>query len=508
MDPLVTGGPFDIPELRHQLSRFVSVKTAWSCVRVSKAWATTFIPVIWYEVDFAIHPRFAALSPPTIGKHGHLIRIVKNATSFTHVVVLANIRVDQLTSLHVETTASVLHHEYAYEIVSRNSASLQDIHLYAATVPANKRNSLAHFVSVPALIPFSAASLEVTESSSVLRSLTLSNLCLTGSGFMSILLASPLLSELRLLGTDVVGIPNWSFRHAGVKVFVSWLKNIIRSEAESSVDGASLLAYFPALKVLHVNDQEGRSTALSANKIKRDLARYCPKLSVFHLQDNTGAIIPKFCYNAPSNLTEIAYLYEHTSPEVLTSILLHQHSLTSVSVFCSDDIFTASRHEVIPVSDHFEASGRLLQLIPRGCPQLEVLSLHLHEMDMDEVERGEWACKSLKTLRVRIKGLDTKRAISKTLSQWYAGLVTTSKASWSAATTTTTTTNSIGTEGSQDVDEHCGTAEGGGSKSDGSSDGGGLEFLHTSIEGRVARHLLKFEKLETVWLGYKTWSLS
>lgn len=508
MDSLTTGSPFDIPELRHLLSRFVSVRTAWSCVRVSKSWATTFIPVIWFEVDYAIHPRFTALPPPTIGKHGHLIRIVKNATSFAHISVLANIRVDQLTSLHVETTASVLQHEYAYEVVSRNSASLQNIHLYAATVPANKRSSLAHFVSVPALIPFSAASLEVTDSTSVLRSLTLSSLCLTGSGFMSILLASPLLSELRLLSTDVVGIPNWSFRHSGVKVFASWLKNIIRSEAEISVDGVSLLAYFPALEVLHINDQEGQSPALSANKIKRDLARYCPKLTVFHLQDNTGAIIPKFCYNGPCNLTEIAYLYEHTSSEVLTSILLHQRSLKSVSVFCSDDIFTASRHEVIPVSDHFEASGRLLQLIPRGCPQLEVLSLHLHEMDMDEVERGEWACKGLKTLRVRIKGLDTKKVISKTLSQWYAGLVKTSKASWSTATTNTVTTNSTGTEGSQDVDEHCGTAEGS-SKGDGSSsDGGGPDILDRSIEARVARHLLKFEKLETVWLGYKTWSLS
>lgn len=28
-----------------------------------------------------------------------------------------------------------------------------------------------------------------------------------------------------------------------------------------------------------------------------------------------------------------------------------------------------------------------------------------------------------------------------------------------------------------------------------------------SIEGRVARHLLKFEKLSSVWLGYRTWTL-
>jgi hypothetical protein len=179
-------------------------------------------------------------------------------------------------------------------------------------------------------------------------------------------------------------------------------------------------------------------------------------------------------------------MYHCTSPEVITSILLHQNSLKAVSVFCSDNIFSASRHEVIPVSDHFQASGRLLQLIPRGCPHLEVLSLHLHEMDMDEVEKGEWACKNLRTLRVRIKGLDTKKKISKALSQWYADLVTTSERRWSAAKTIT--------EGSMDVDK---SYEGGSS----------MVASAKSIEARVARHLLKFEKLETVWLGYKTWSL-
>lgn len=32
-----------------------------------------------------------------------------------------------------------------------------------------------------------------------------------------------------------------------------------------------------------------------------------------------------------------------------------------------------------------------------------------------------------------------------------------------------------------------------------------LDGMDLSIEARVARHLLKFEQLEVVWLGYKTW---
>ncbi|KAF9134510.1 hypothetical protein BGW39_006775 [Mortierella sp. 14UC] len=116
MATTTTARPFDIPELRHQLSRFVTTRTACSCARVSKAWAATFTPAIWFEVDFAVHPRFVTLSRSIISKNGHFIRKVKNAKTFNQVSTLTNPSIQYLRRLEVETTASVLQHEYAYEV--------------------------------------------------------------------------------------------------------------------------------------------------------------------------------------------------------------------------------------------------------------------------------------------------------------------------------------------------------------------------------------------------------
>ncbi|KAG0265140.1 hypothetical protein BGZ95_003415, partial [Linnemannia exigua] len=159
MATLTTPNPFDIPELRNQLSLFVTTNTACSCARVSKTWTATFIPAIWFEVDFALHPRFTTLSRSIISKHGQFIRKVKNAKTFVEVSVLTNTSIQFLRSLEVETTKTVLQHEYAYEVVSRNSACLQELDLYAATTPeTNKWYSMIHYVSVPALVPFLGAS--------------------------------------------------------------------------------------------------------------------------------------------------------------------------------------------------------------------------------------------------------------------------------------------------------------------------------------------------------------
>jgi hypothetical protein len=42
-------------------------------------------------------------------------------------------------------------------------------------------------------------------------------------------------------------------------------------------------------------------------------------------------------------------------------------------------------------------------------------------MDIDEVERCEWACKNLRVLRIRFKGLDTKKKVLKAIVLWRAG---------------------------------------------------------------------------------------
>ncbi|KAF9134229.1 hypothetical protein BGW39_007700 [Mortierella sp. 14UC] len=180
--------------------------------------------------------------------------------------------------------------------------------------------------------------------------------------------------------------------------------------------------------------------------IKEDLLRCCPDVTRYRVVDKTGDIVSEFLLNIADNITEFMFSYEHMSMETLTG-LLHQMSLESVAHF-HEQGFEYEKEVVPSISDHFRQSGRFLQLIPRGCSPLRILDLHLHEMDMDVAEVGKWTCKDLKTIRIRVKGLDTKEKILKAI--------------------------------------HSGT--------------------DMSFEARVARHLLKFEKLWWGWLGYQTWT--
>ncbi|KAF8949007.1 hypothetical protein BGZ47_000079 [Haplosporangium gracile] len=89
-------------QLRHRINRFVTVKDALSCVFVSKAWSTTFIPVVWFKIDFDTQPRFPDLPSDSVAKHGHLIRVVKGAISSSQVSTLANAGVSKLKELEID----------------------------------------------------------------------------------------------------------------------------------------------------------------------------------------------------------------------------------------------------------------------------------------------------------------------------------------------------------------------------------------------------------------------
>ncbi|KAF9138983.1 hypothetical protein BGX30_008523 [Mortierella sp. GBA39] len=456
-----TKNPFDLPELRHRISRYVTIKDALSCALVSKAWTDDFVSAIWFKVDFDVQPRFTDLSPYTIAKYGHHIQIVKNAKSLSQVSSLTNIGVNGLRVLNIDTAASAVQHILAYEILSRNYSSLQEIDLFAASLPFNKRDSSAHYVVAPALVIF-AGTVSIL---SKLNSLKIKNLCLTNDGLMMILQGCPRLSALRVEHVDIVGPLIRSFQHMGISLLALELTSILPTD----LTRPSLLSYFPNLTTLHTWNHDTRYT-IPWNRIKEELSRHCPRLTGYQLEDSIGAILPNFLANLPNNnnVSRIMFNYKTISSDTITAILMHQAFLESVKQFTPSSGFALEKEEVAPVSSHFQESGHLLQLIPRCCSRLVSLCLMSHEMDMDVVERGEWACKNLMMLRIRVKGLDTKETILKAVALWRAGC-------WRRRQGKTDEDDTVMLE-VQDQDD-------------------------CSIETRVAKHLLKFEKLNWVWLG-------
>ncbi|KAG0202237.1 hypothetical protein BGX33_009816 [Mortierella sp. NVP41] len=444
MVTITSRNPFDLPELRHRLSRFVTIKDALSRPQPSS--------------------RFADLSPAIVTKHGHLIRIVKNAKALPQVLVLANANANQLRSLQIKITATALQYVHGNEIISRNSASIETLDISATSVPTIKRVSPVHYLSASVLVPFSGTP---QVSPSKLKVLRIRNTCLTHDGLVAILQVCTRLTELRLSKTDIFGRPTRSFQHTGVTLLYSPLKQLFPPEPA----GPSFLSYFPNLITFATSDFDD-SFVITTNRIKEDLSRYCPLVTGYRLEDHTGAIVPSFCTNIATNPPEIVFLHKHTSLETITAILLHQATIKTIMAFYMQHGFDHERDEVASVSDHFQASGQFLQLIPRCCSQLKTLDLHFHEMDMDVVEMGVWACKDLTTLQIRVKGLDTKDKILKAIALWRAGC-------WRRWQERATGVPIVMEE--QDK----------------------TDLL---IEARVARHLLKFEKLWTVWLGYQTWT--
>jgi hypothetical protein len=462
-----TKNPFDLPELIHRISRFVTLKDAISCARVSKAWNGAFVSAIWFRIDFNTHPRFADLTPAVVAKNGHHIRIVKNAKTLPQVSIIDSAYVNKLKKIYIDTSASLMQHVLAYETIFRNSLSLEDLDAYAVTAPPNKKDSISHYVSVPALVPSPGIT---PPTPSKLRVLRIAKLWMTHNGLITILQGCPKLYDMTLVDTEIVGTPTHPYQHNGLRI----LRSKFDSAFPEPATDPSLLSYFPKLTTLHIWGYKA-GEHLSADRVKEVIKRYCPKLTAYNLEGQS-TIILDFLINIAETVTVIHFKYNCISLEVITAILLHQATLTTVGQFKFPITLDLENEAVAAVSDHFQASSRFLQLIPRGCPQLEVFDLHSHEMDIDAVEQSEWACKNLRSLRCRVKGLDTKEKILKSIELWRAGC-------WRRRQKEVATPVSV--EEEQDLDEQ--------------------DLEESTIEVRVARHLLKFEKLSEVWLGYQTW---
>ncbi|KAK3838238.1 MAG: hypothetical protein J3R72DRAFT_448758 [Linnemannia gamsii] len=475
--PPVFRNPFHLPELRYRLSRFVTLKDALSCILVSKAWTHDFISAIWFKVDLKAHPLFANLPPDVIAKHGRHIRIVENLASLYLVSTFTHPTINKLRFLQIETIGSDVKHTEAYEIIARNNTSVEHLDLFASYFTENPDHP-NHYVSASAFVALSVASPGGPAATSVLTTLEMTQLRLTHDSLMTILEATPALSKIRLPVTTITGTPSRSFQHAGVTLLAWEFKSIFPEDQTTMMTTSpSLLSYFPNLTILHTWTEiwtDDSSYTIPTDRIRKDLSRYCPRLAEYKLVDYSGKITPEFLTNIATNVTRITTHLECLTPETITAIVLHKATLKKVAHFYYRG-FHYDDDQVATVSNDLQVTDEMVQEIPRKCSKLERLNLHGFEMDMDVVESGEWTCKDLRKLRIRVRGLDTKEKILRAIALWRAGC-------WRRRQERATGIKAAAVEEKQ------------------------LEADH-SIEARVARHLLKFEQLQLIWLGYQMWTL-
>ncbi|KAG0002408.1 hypothetical protein BGZ79_003043 [Entomortierella chlamydospora] len=120
--------------------------------------------------------------------------------------------------------------------------------------------------------------------------------------------------------------------------------------------------------------------------------------------------------------------------------------------------------DIHSVDNHFQEDGWTVQVMISLCPHLKTIKFPLLEMNIGDIEKIGWSCDNLRELYIRIFELDTKEKIDRTIRLW------------------------LDARNKKYQIRDLGVPSQNGQS-------------NLSLEQRVARHLLKFEKLKEVWLG-------
>ncbi|KAF9983303.1 hypothetical protein BGZ75_005224 [Mortierella antarctica] len=326
----------------------------------------------------------------------------------------------------------------------------------------------------------------------------------------------------------------------------------------------SLLAHFPALTTLGIDANS--ESELQVPEFRSEIARWCPHLRGLDcygwilsiiLVNNSLETIRSVSFNHGGILAKLVLaLLNHE--DTLTSVSTHSNDTWGSA---ADETDRGWKEEEMIASallaaapDRFIASHAdsiwMVYMIPRQCPKIERMCFPKYMMDMDEIEKVPWACEGLRDLRVRIKGLDTADKIQTVLSTWVTRRRlhkleqkrkadeetvkptiedTAAAAAAESSSDTDGTAKDIRTAAAETSSENTidpaignsdtaagdniieasaveitaiGAASAENNTPESASDLQDTVKVALPLEERVVRHLLQFDNLTTVWLGY------
>ncbi|KAK3827984.1 MAG: hypothetical protein J3Q66DRAFT_321564 [Benniella sp.] len=458
--------PLEIPELLRRISRYVATNDALACARVCKTWSDHFVSAIWYTVDFDVHKGLRELNTKVLAKHGHHIRVVKNISDLDRILVLIN-SARKLRRLSFEMTATQEFYACFVDLLRQVNASLQYLEIVQGVV----EDEVPYF-AVDSLFPVPNAG-----ATSKLSFIRMEGLILTRQSFSLMLKNCPLLRQLTIQDTTLL---YWSthnttatqlHQHTGLFELTASLEQVFRPN-QSSQKSPSLFAHFPKLFSWHTwNSDIAGPIDIPTKEIQEDIAKHCRFMRMVSLETCASVGIT-ILTQAFKGLASIRIITNQLSAEMVMAISDHRETLESILSFVNRDNIYDS--EEIPEVESISTGGWIIQSMPRHCNRLQKLQLSLYEMDMDDVERADWGCRNLEELHIRVRGLDTKEKINRAIQLWKEGVNAT------------------------DMKQ----VNGGQKESSSTS----LQLTppgDNSIEARVARHLLKFQKLSEVWLGWR-----
>ncbi|KAG0214698.1 hypothetical protein B0O80DRAFT_447151 [Mortierella sp. GBAus27b] len=449
--------PLLIPEIILRISLHVSAKDAVACTRVCKAWNYAFSPVVWNTVDFRVQKKFINLDPVVISKYGHHIRTVKRISQEQQLEALHHSSICKLQGLRIAMSTETPFQVFCYDLLRRNAASIAELELKVSVSP-----------SLP--FPFDAISPTVNgQKTSNLFSLEIDGFSMTRSGFSWLLQMCPALRSLKMLRITLYSDTSCSdpYLHTGLINLESSLDQIFQSGP-----GPSLLAHFPKLEAIEVWPSDSAIT-VSYGEMKRQVARWNPGLTDISIRDLPAIATTGLLTQVFRSITHICLI--SLSSSVVMGILAHQGTLVSITKYVHDGY--CEQGSVPELTGVPAVSGWEIQLIPQTCSRLTNIYIPNLEMDMDEIEKTPWSCIRLRSLYIRIRGLNTKGKIDRAIKLWIEHRNGMREAE-----------NIMEVGEAMEVDSSYNVA---------------TLLNEDSIEARVARHLGKFKDLKELWLGHK-----
>ncbi|KAF9322403.1 hypothetical protein BGZ91_004363 [Linnemannia elongata] len=450
----IATNPLDLSEIRARIAGFLNNKDCLSCMQVSRQWLMDFARPIWRSVDFDKDESFAKVPPEVVSKYGHLIRDVVNLAKEDHITFLQNPDIACVQQLQFFATMSKLSLVLFHDLVHyyRQSLTILNISgelIHATTITEQLKSGV--YLSLDALAP-----------RCVLTKLSLVEVCITHRAFSSVLKFCPRLQYLKLC--DVLFLTHSPaldrFRHTGLKILDAQRHQVWSNDGESLFPVArSLLVHFPALEIWGMLDSPVESLEV-LKKLRAELSKKCPHLKAVQFATTEQERVAGYLDDGFYGLEKVTFGYAALSQTVLLGLLEHQATLTSI-------ILTPLATSIEPSTpDNVTNSQKMIRLLMKSCHRLKTLSVKGHQMDVSLLEDERVACMDLQELRVRFYGLETTVLVDDCLEALSAR-------KWASA--------------------------------------GGVEEPYKggpSIGERVCYQLMKFNKLNTIWLGTCEYYLS
>ncbi|KAF9127945.1 hypothetical protein BGW39_005456 [Mortierella sp. 14UC] len=447
--------PLDLSEIRTHVASSLTRKDCVSCMRVSRDWFQDFVGPVWRVVDFAKDFNvFSTIPPNVLDKYGGFISEALNIGSPDKLMALQHPRIDSIKTIDILIDNNLYHRELFSDLVRRCRSTIQEMTLHTSPSTPDtvleQRKWAKHFVQVDAIAPhFHSTSITPTSHGSHLTFLSLDHVNLTYEGLSALLRYSPALRKLVL---DQLVI----FRDK--RVFELYQDSNLTSLSASFAQvmeldpndrtTPSLLICFPRLEEWNITST-AKPSHWGVNFPHLDISALCPQLKTVIFGTGSTSIISSLLLHSFNSLKSCTILAEDLTMATAFGLVVHMDTLISIAM-------TGEMRNITSI--HCICS--ILKL----CRNIRILDLERLVCDLDMAEKYRWHCPELQELRLQFKGLEQPEDIDRCIMQLCA---------WR---------RSGGAAGTQSTE-------------------------NDAVSTRVARHLLQFKQLRTIWLGTRDYYL-